>query len=144
MDFRKLFWRMYKYQSLEFCPKPWKKSKKEFLQSNLIEIGEYTLKIHNVPQFYNLCWGWYSCWLWKTSFTKARLWYCKEVFLFPNFFRYIIISVSLVISLYLLGFNVSVLMAGAAAFACRFRIWIAKPLQWFYSGVVLLLMAHWR
>ena len=113
---------------------------KEFLQSNLIEIGEYTLKIHNVISF--IIFVGLVIFLLVVSkhiIYKSKTLDIAKKFSISKLFRYIIISVSWVISLHLLGFNVSVLMAGATALLVGLGFGLQNLFNDFISGVVLLL-----
>ena len=108
---------------------------KEFLQSNLIEIGEYTLKIHNVLSF--IIFVGLVIFLLVVSkhiIYKSKTLDIAKKFSISKLFRYIIISVSLVISLHLLGFNVSVLMAGAAALLVGLGFGLQNLFNDFISG----------
>lgn len=113
---------------------------KEFLQTNIIELGDYTLKLHNVLSLIVFI----GCVI-LISFIIKRIIYKSSTldlakkFSISKLFKYIVIAISFMISLHLLGFNVSVLLAGSAALLVGLGFGMQNLFNDFISGIILLL-----
>ncbi len=113
---------------------------KEFLQTNIIEIGNYTLKLHNVLSLIV-----FIGFVILISFIIKRIIYKSSTldlakkFSISKLIKYLVIAISFVISLHLLGFNVSVLLAGSAALLVGLGFGLQNLFNDFISGIILLL-----
>ena len=113
---------------------------KEFLQTNIIELGNYTLKLHNVISLIV-----FIGFVILISFIIKRIIYKSSTldlakkFSISKLFKYLVISISFVVSLHLLGFNVSVLLAGSAALLVGLGFGLQNLFNDFISGIILLL-----
>lgn len=113
---------------------------KEFLQTNIIELGNYTLKLHNVLSLIV-----FIGFVILISFIIKRIIYktstldLAKKFSISKLFKYLVIAISFVISLHLLGFNVSVLLAGSAALLVGLGFGLQNLFNDFISGIILLL-----
>lgn len=113
---------------------------KEFLQTNIIELGNYTLKLHNVISLIV-----FIGFVILISFIIKRIIYKSSTldlakkFSISKLFKYLVIAISFVVSLHLLGFNVSVLLAGSAALLVGLGFGLQNLFNDFISGIILLL-----
>ncbi len=113
---------------------------KEFLQTNIIELGNYTLKLHNVLSLIV-----FIGFVILISFIIKRIIYKSSTldlakkFSISKLFKYLVIAISFVVSLHLLGFDVSVLLAGSAALLVGLGFGLQNLFSDFISGIILLL-----
>lgn len=113
---------------------------KEFLQTNIIELDNYTLKLHNVISLIV-----FIGFVILISFIIKRIIYKSSTldlakkFSISKLFKYLVIAISFVVSLHLLGFNVSVLLAGSAALLVGLGFGLQNLFNDFISGIILLL-----
>ncbi|MCF8267455.1 MAG: mechanosensitive ion channel [Ignavibacteriales bacterium] len=113
---------------------------KEFLETNLFEIGNYTLKIYNTLSFAIFV----SIIILLLFIIKKIIYSSRSLdsaskFSINKLTKYIIIIFSFVTSLHLLGFNISVLLAGSAAILVGMGFGLQNLFSDFISGIVLLL-----
>ncbi len=113
---------------------------KELLQTNIIELGNYTLKLHNVLSLIV-----FIGFVILISFIIKRIIYktstldLAKKFSISKIYKYLVIAISFIISLHLLGFNVSVLLAGSAALLVGLGFGLQNLFNDFISGIILLL-----
>lgn len=113
---------------------------KEFLEIKILEIGDYTLKLLNVISLIIFV-GLVILVLMvmkRVIYRSSSLDLAKK-FAVSQLFKYILVAVSIVISLHLLGFNVSVLLAGSAALLVGLGFGLQNLFNDFISGIILLL-----
>lgn len=113
---------------------------KEFLQTNIIELGDYSLKLQNVLSsmvFIGLVIFIYF--IIKRAIYKSSTFDLAKKFSISKLLKYVSIVITFVISLHLLGFNVSVLLAGSAALLVGLGFGLQNLFNDFISGIILLL-----
>jgi small-conductance mechanosensitive channel len=113
---------------------------KEIFDYKLIEIGTYSLKVLNIFSFI----------LFLTiifiilSIIKRIIYRSKSLdkakkFSVNKLSRYVIATITVIVSLQILGFNVSVLLAGSAAILVGLGFGLQNLFNDFISGIILLL-----
>jgi len=113
---------------------------KEILNYKLLEIGEYTLKLHNIISF-----AVFIAIITLLLMVMKRLIYRSKTldvakkFSVNKLSRYVISTIAFLISLHLLGFNISVLLAGSAAIMLGLGFGLQNLFNDFISGIILLL-----
>lgn len=113
---------------------------KELLETKLTEFGDYTLKLQNVLSLIV-----FISFVILVSIIIKRLIYKSSTldlakkFSITKLFKYLVIAISFIISLHLLGFNVSVLLAGSAALLVGLGFGLQNLFNDFISGIILLL-----
>ncbi|MEY1637919.1 mechanosensitive ion channel family protein [Tenuifilum osseticum] len=113
---------------------------KEFLQTNIIELGDYTLKLQNVLSLIVfLGFVIFIYFIIKRVIYKSSTLDLAKKFSISKLFKYLSIVITFVISLHLLGFNVSVLLAGSAALLVGLGFGLQNLFNDFISGIILLL-----
>ncbi|HAL65158.1 MAG TPA: mechanosensitive ion channel protein MscS [Bacteroidales bacterium] len=112
----------------------------EFLETKIIEIGDYTLKLHNVLSFIVfIAFVFLFVFIIKRIIYKSKNLDLAKKFSIYQVFKYIVIAFSFIISLHLLGINVSVLLAGSAALLVGLGFGLQNLFNDFISGIILLL-----
>lgn len=113
---------------------------KEFLQTNIIELGDYTLKLQNVLSLIVFI-GFviFIYFIIKRVIYKSSTLDLAKKFSISKLLKYLSIVITFVISLHLLGFNVSVLLAGSAALLVGLGFGLQNLFNDFISGIILLL-----
>ena len=113
---------------------------KDILNQKIITAGSYTLTLNNVIYFtifivivFGLLMG-----IKKIIYRTKRLDVAKK-FSINKLLRYIIIIISFIIALQILGFNISVLLAGSAALLVGIGFGLQNLFSDFISGIILLL-----
>jgi len=113
---------------------------KEFLEYKIFEIGTYTLRVSNIVSFL----------LFATIITiilmvMKRLIYrshridSAKKFSINRLSQYVIVIFAILISLHILGFNITVFMAGSAALLVGIGFGLQNLFSDFISGIILLL-----
>jgi len=113
---------------------------KEILDFELIHVGTYTLKVYNVVTF--IVFTAFIVFLLagvKRIIYRSKTLDVAKKFSFNKLFRYLITTLAAVIGLHILGFNVSVLLAGSAALLIGLGFGLQNLFHDFISGVILLL-----
>ncbi len=113
---------------------------KEMMNTTLIEIGDYTLKTHNILSFVVLIAVviLLSMILKQVIFRSKSLDQAKK-FAVNKLSHYLVIVLTFILGLHLLGFNISVLLAGSAAIMVGLGFGLQNIFNDFISGVILLL-----
>lgn len=113
---------------------------KEFLTYELIKIGDYTLKAQNL-----LTVAIFILIIIIFLFISKRLIYhskrmdAAKKYSVNKLLKYVIAVISVLICLYLLGINISVLLAGSAAILVGLGFGLQNLFNDFISGIILLL-----
>lgn len=116
---------------------------KEFFQTTIFEIGNYKLAIHNVISF-----SIFIAIIILALFIIKRIIYrsgsleLAKKFSIYALFKYVVVAISFIVSSHLLGFNVSVLLAGSAALLVGIGFGLQNLFNDFISGIILLLEKH--
>jgi small-conductance mechanosensitive channel len=113
---------------------------KEILEKKLLEFGEYSLKVSNIISlifFIGIVIGVFL--LLKHLITRSKSLDSAKKFSVTKLTKYLIIAISFIISLNLLGFNISVLLAGSAAMLVGLGFGLQNLFNDFISGLILLL-----
>ncbi len=113
---------------------------KQILDIQIFEVGDYSLKLHNVILF-GLFVGVIILLLMvlkRVIYRSNKLDPAKK-FAVNKLSRYVIAAFAVVISLNILGFNVSVLLAGSAALLVGLGFGLQSLFSDFISGIILLL-----
>ena len=113
---------------------------KEFLQTKIIEIGDYTLKLHNLLSVIVFI-GFVILFMLiiKRIIYKSKSLELANKFSISKLFKYVVIAISFIICLHILGFNVSVLLAGSATLLVGLGFGLQNLFNDFISGIILLL-----
>ncbi|MDI3527383.1 MAG: hypothetical protein PWR03_1566 [Tenuifilum sp.] len=113
---------------------------KEILNTKIIEIGEYVLRLQNLLSFVIflviVIAVYYSI---KRLIFRSKTLQTSMKYTVSKLLQYIIIFLSFIISLKLLGFNISVLLAGSAALLVGVGFGLQNIFNDFISGIILLL-----
>lgn len=113
---------------------------KDFLQTKLIEIGDYTLKLHNILSLIVfIVFVILVLFIIKRIIYKSRTLDLAKKFSISKLFKYLFVAISFIISLHLLGFDISVLLAGSAALLVGLGFGLQNLFNDFISGIILLL-----
>lgn len=113
---------------------------KEFLENSIIEIGNYSLKLYNVVSFLILiAIVIVLLIILKRIIYRSRSLDSAKKFSVNKLSRYIIVIIAFFISLHILGFNISVLLAGSAALLVGLGFGLQNLFSDFISGIILLL-----
>jgi len=113
---------------------------KEFLESKILEIGNYSLSLFNVASFVV-----FLAVVMVVIFVLKRLIYRSKnldpakKFSINKLSQYVIAIFSILISLNILGFDISVLLAGSAAVLVGLGFGLQNLFSDFISGIILLL-----
>lgn len=113
---------------------------KDLFETKIVEIGDYSLKLHNIISlivfivFVSLI-----LFIVKRIIYKSSTLDLAKKFSVSKLFKYLVIAISFIISLHLLGFNVSVLLAGSAALLVGLGFGLQNLFNDFISGIILLL-----
>lgn len=113
---------------------------KEFLNYELFSIGDYTLRTHNlfsVAIFVFII-------IISLFISKRAIYHSKRLdrakkYSVNKLLKYIIAVLSVLVCLYLLGINISVLLAGSAAILVGLGFGLQNLFNDFISGIILLL-----
>lgn len=113
---------------------------KEFFQTKIIEIGGYSLILYNVISFIVFV-GIVILVLFiiKRVINNIKTLDVAKKFSVFQLFKYLVVCISFIIGLHILGFNVSVLLAGSAALLVGLGFGLQNLFNDFISGVILLL-----
>lgn len=113
---------------------------KEFLQYNLLQLGNFSLTVGEFLKFigFVLIIVVLLHLIKKTIFKISNIGIAKRHSVY-SLIKYIIIVFSCVIGFQLLGFNVSVLLAGSAALLVGIGLGLQSLFSDFVSGIILLL-----
>lgn len=112
----------------------------EILNTSLIEIGAYTFRLYNfVNLIVYLVIVIVSLFFIKRLIYKSKFIDPQKKFSINKLTLYIVVVISFVISLRLLGFNISVLLAGSAAIMVGVGFGLQNLFNDFFSGIILLL-----
>lgn len=112
----------------------------EFLDYKIIEVGTYVIKVSKILSLVALI-------LFSTGFfivLKKMIYHSKSLDLAKKFSisklsRYLIVVLSILIGMHLVGFKVTVLLAGSAALLVGLGFGLQNLFSDFISGVILLL-----
>ena len=113
---------------------------KDFLETKVIEIGEYSLKLYNVFSFIVFI----SIVVLILFILRLLIYRSKKLDLAKKFavsklLKYFVIFFSFIVSLHLLGFKISLLLAGSAALLVGLGFGLQNLFNDFISGIILLL-----
>lgn len=113
---------------------------KEFLETNIIEIGNYSLKLYNLFSLIIFVFGVIILLaVIKRLIYRSHSIDIAKKFSISKLTRYIIIIIAFLFSLHILGFNISVLLAGSAAVLVGLGFGLQNLFNDFISGIILLL-----
>lgn len=113
---------------------------KEYLENSIIEIGDYTLKLYDVMSLLILIAVVIGLLIiLKRLIYRSRSLDSAKKFSVNKLSRYIIVVIAFFISLHILGFNISVLLAGSAALLVGLGFGLQNLFNDFISGIILLL-----
>jgi small-conductance mechanosensitive channel len=113
---------------------------KEFLENSIFEIGNYTLKLYNIVSFLIFV----AAVIILLMILKRLIYHSRSLdsakkFSVNKLSRYIIVAIAFLISLHILGVNISVLLAGSAALLVGLGFGLQNLFSDFISGIILLL-----
>ncbi|SDC95305.1 mechanosensitive ion channel family protein [Williamwhitmania taraxaci] len=113
---------------------------KEFLDNRVIEFGDYSLKLYNVVSFVIFI----SVIIVVLFVLRSLIFRSKTLDIAKKFSvnklsRYVISTIAFLISLKILSFDISVLLAGSAALLVGLGFGLQKLFSDFISGIILLL-----
>lgn len=113
---------------------------KEFLETNIIEIGNYSLKLYNLFSLIIFVFGVIILLavIKRLIYRSHSIDIAKKISI-SKLTRYIIIIIAFLFSLHILGFNISVLLAGSAAVLVGLGFGLQNLFNDFISGIILLL-----
>ena len=113
---------------------------KEFLEYPLFEVSSYSLKVHNLLSvaFY-LLFSLLALVIIKKLIYRSKTLDRAKKFSINKLIRYVVALFSIIIIIHLLGFNVSVLLAGSAALLVGLGFGLQNLFNDFISGVILLM-----
>ena len=115
---------------------------KEILNTTLIEVGEYSLKLHNlISLVIFICIVILLSFILKQIIFRSKKLDKAKKFSVNKLSHYLIIALSFLFSLHLLGFDISVLLAGSAAIMVGLGFGLQNIFNDFISGIILLLDA---
>jgi small-conductance mechanosensitive channel len=113
---------------------------KDFLENTIIEVGGYILKLHNVVNFILfVAFIVVLLIVFKWLIYRLKTLDSAKKFSINKLSRYIIAIISFFICLHILGFNISVLLAGSAAVLVGLGFGLQNLFSDFISGIILLL-----
>ncbi len=112
----------------------------DFLDQKIFESGEYTLKVSNLFIFiiFIACVIIFLAIIKRTIYRSKKLDYARK-FTVNKLIWYVVGAISLIASLKILGFNISVLLAGSAALLVGLGFGLQHLFNDFISGITLLL-----
>lgn len=113
---------------------------KQILDMTIVEFGTYTLKLHNVFSFaIFLCIVIFALYIFKRIIYRSKSLDAARKYSIYKLISYIAVVLAFIISLQLLGFDVSILLAGSAALLVGLGFGLQNLFSDFISGVILLL-----
>jgi len=112
----------------------------QFLDYHIFTIGQYSLYIHNlVSVTFFLFFFYLLIYITKRIIYKSNSLEDAKKFSVNKLARYLLSVLALLYSLHLLGFNISVLLAGSAALLVGLGFGLQNLFSDFISGIILLL-----
>ncbi|MDA3883747.1 MAG: mechanosensitive ion channel [Bacteroidales bacterium] len=112
----------------------------EILSYELLETGNYTLRISNVfSVLFYIAIIIIIAFILKKLIYKSKHLDIPKKFTINKLIHYVLTTISVVICLHLLGFNISVLLAGSAALLVGIGFGLQNLFSDFISGIILLL-----
>ena len=113
---------------------------KQLLDMTIVEFGTYTLKLHNVFSFaIFLCLVILALYVIKRIIYRSKSLDIARKFSIYKLISYVVVVIAFVVSLQLLGLDVSILLAGSAALLVGLGFGLQNLFSDFISGVILLL-----
>lgn len=113
---------------------------KEFLETVVIQIDGYTLKLLNIFSFFIfVALALFVVFVLKRVIYKSDALDAAKKYSVSRLLNYVVIVISFLISLHLLGFNISVLLAGSAAILVGLGFGLQNLFADFISGIILLI-----
>ena len=113
---------------------------KEFFDYKLFEMGTYTLKLYNLLLLLVfIAFVILFLWLTRRLIYRSKTLDAAKKFSVSKLMQYIIATVAVFTSLHILGFNISVLLAGSAALLVGLGFGLQNLFNDFISGIILLL-----
>lgn len=112
----------------------------ELLSKNMIKIGSYTFKLHNfVSLAVFIALVVLLLYLIKRFIYKSKYIDPQKKFSINKLTLYLVVFISFLISLRIMGFDISVLLAGSAAIMIGVGFGLQNLFNDFFSGIILLL-----
>ena len=113
---------------------------KEFLNTQIIEVGDYSLKLFNLASLaIFIAIIILLLFIIKRIIFNSRFIDPKKKFSINKLTLYVVIVITFVVSLNILGFDISVLLAGSAAILVGVGFGLQNLFSDFISGIILLL-----
>lgn len=113
---------------------------KQFLEFNIIDIGKYTLSVYDIMVLsIFLVMSYFGFRLIKTGLRRTSKLDSAKTFAITKLIQYVVVVIVFLGSLQILGFNISVLLAGSAALLVGIGFGLQNLFNDFFSGVVILL-----
>ena len=113
---------------------------KQFLEFNIIDIGKYTLSVYDIMVLsIFLIVSYFGFRLIKTGLRRTSKLDSAKTFAITKLIQYVVVVIVFLGSLQILGFNISVLLAGSAALLVGIGFGLQNLFNDFFSGVVILL-----
>lgn len=113
---------------------------KEFFENKILEIGNYTLNLYNIISLILFIFTVIVVLIiLKHLIYRSKTLDLSKKFSITKLSRYIIVALSFLMGLNILGFNISVLLAGSAAILVGLGFGLQNLFSDFISGIILLL-----
>ncbi|MBP8791051.1 MAG: mechanosensitive ion channel [Breznakibacter sp.] len=113
---------------------------KEFFDNNILEVGNYSLSLYNIISLILFIFTIIVILIiLKHLIYRSKTLDASKKFSITKLSRYTIVTLSLLMGLNILGFNISVLLAGSAAIMVGLGFGLQGLFSDFISGIILLL-----